>query len=452
MNLELGDRVVWDGVVFELIAYDASSARLRAVDEGYVRVVLINEMQRDPSIEWPQREVRQVRTFDPQSLKALPLHQQMKIELWLPHVTRLDRFLNSARRDVEETNRIIAEIVRSVGQLTPGGSVDPRTVWRKLQAYRDFGALGLIDKRYRAREAKGRDPLLLEIVSAVCRDADKQSTGTRGRIVDDILYAITDRYGENPPFDVPSNRTLDRIVSEMPRAKHLTRSAKTRASLANRPQREFRQHQSPRLGEHVQIDTTKFDAEIMLENGRVTTRNGVEHPEMTILLEIRSRTPMAAVLRAGGTKSVDLVTLLARALTPYERRPQGARETRELVSAAWADPHGITQQELDRHRSVMPVIFPENITVDHGKIFTSTAFTEACERLGISIIECNPYTPTGSRMSRRTSVRWRSSSLSTFAAMWGEVSSIAARGNRRIPLRRSCRRRSCSMTGSLFTG
>ena len=43
----------------------------------------------------------------------------------------------------------------------------------------------------------------------------------------------------------------------------------------------------------------------------------------------------------------------------------------------------------------MPVIFPENITVDHGKIFASRAFTEACQRLGISIVECNPYTPTG---------------------------------------------------------
>lgn len=123
MNLGLGDRLVWDGVVFELIAYDAASARLRAVDEGYVRVVLINELQRDPSVEWPQREVRQVRTFDPQSLKALPLPQQAKIQLWLPHVTRLDQYLRSARRDADETSRIIAEIVRSVGQLTPGGSV-----------------------------------------------------------------------------------------------------------------------------------------------------------------------------------------------------------------------------------------------------------------------------------------------------------------------------------------
>ncbi|WP_242086623.1 hypothetical protein [Microbacterium lacticum] len=334
MNLKLGDRLVWDGVAFELIAYDAASARLRAVDGGYVRVVLINELQRDPSIEWPQRELRQVRTFDPQSLKALPLPQQVKIQLWLPHVTRLDKFLNAARRDADETNRIIAEIVQGVGLQTSGGSVDPRTVWRKLQGYREFGALGLIDKRYRSKAQKSRDPLLLEIVADVCRQADRQSTGTRGRIVDDILYAIADRYGENPPFDIPSNRTLDRIVSEMPRAKHLTRSATTRASLANRPQREFQQHESPRLGEHTQIDTTKFDAEITLENGSVTTRNGVERPEMTILLEIRSRTPMAAVLRASGTKSVDLVTLLARALTPYERRPQGARETRELVSAA----------------------------------------------------------------------------------------------------------------------
>ena len=189
MNLELGGRLVWDGVAFELIAYDAASARLRAVDEGYVRVVLINELQRDPSIEWPKRELRQVRTFDPQSLKALPLLQQTKIQLWLPHVTRLDHFLSSARRDADETNRIIAEIAYSIGEQTPAGSVDPRTVWRKLQGYRDFGALGLIDKRYRTKTQRSRDPLLLEIVADVCRQAARQSTGTRGRIVDDIRYA-----------------------------------------------------------------------------------------------------------------------------------------------------------------------------------------------------------------------------------------------------------------------
>lgn len=395
MKLHLGDELVWEGVRFELVALEGQTARLRSTEEGHVRVVLIAELQRDPTVEWPTRSLRPVRTVDDRALAALPPAQRWAVEVWLPRISQLDQLLKSAKRDSEETQLLIDEIARQVGEQLPAGSVDPRTVWRKLTAYRSFGALGFVHKRYRAKSLPQRDPRLLEIVAEMCRLADQQSTGTRGRVVDDIRYAIADRYGESPPFAVPSDRTLHRIVGEMPRAKHLIRSAKTRASLANRPRDEFQQHQSARLGEHVQIDTTKFDAEIMLDDGRVTTRGGTERPEMTILLDIRSRTPMAAVLRAGGTKSVDLVTLLARALTPYERRPQGARETRELVSAAWAEPHGISQQELDRFRSMVPVIFPETITVDHGKIFTSRAFTEACARLGISIIECNPYTPTG---------------------------------------------------------
>lgn len=221
------------------------------------------------------------------------------------------------------------------------------------------------------------------------------AANTIGRAIDDIKYEIADRYGSQPPFKMPSERTFRRIIEEVPRSKHLTKSAKTRMSLASRPQREFRQHESPRLGEHVQIDTNSFDAEIMLDDGNVTTRGGVARPEMTILLEVSSRYPIAAVLRAGGTKSADLVTVLARAFTPYERRPRGARETRELVSAAWAEPHGITQEELDVFRTQMPFVYPETITTDNGKIYTSKAFREACERLGISLVFSSPYTPTG---------------------------------------------------------
>lgn len=395
MRLGLGDEIVWDGVQFELIALDSTTARLRATEEGFVRLALIAELQRDPTVEWPARSVRAVRTFDDIALTSLPASEHQKVRVWLEPIARLDECIRAARRDSVETSLLVSEIAEQVGARLASGSVDPRTVWRKLNAYRAFGALGFVDKRYREKTPIRRDALLLEVVAEVCRRAGNQSTGTHGRLVDDILYEIADRYGDSPPFAVPSERTLRRIVSEMPRAKHLTRSAKTRASLANKPADEFQQHRSARLGEHVQIDTTKFDAEIMLDDGRVTNRGGTERPELTILLDIRSRTPMAAVLRAGGTKAVDLVTLLARALTPYENRPQGARETRELVSAAWAGPASISQEELDRYRSMVPVIFPETITVDHGKIFTSRAFTEACARLGISIIECNPYTPTG---------------------------------------------------------
>lgn len=395
MRLELGDELLWDGVRFELIALDARQVRLRAVEEGFVRVAFVADVIRDPLIEWPQRTHRRSSTSEEQLLARLTEAQRRDAEMWLPHLRQLDVHLAQGHRDSAATRAIVDEIVHRVGALRPSGRVDSRTVWRKLDAYRAQGVIGLVYKSYRSPIGKRRDPQLLEIVSEVCRKANWESTGTIGRASDDIRYAIADAYGANPPFEVPSDRTLRRIIDEVPRSNHLTRSAKTRMSLANRPQREFRQHESPRLGEHVQIDTNSFDAEIMLDDGKTTMRGGVARPEMTILLEVSSRIPIAAVLRAGGTKSADLATVLARALTPYEHRPNGARETRELVSAAWADPHGITQEELDAFRVQMPFIFPETITTDNGRIYTSKAFREACERVGISLIFSAAYTPTG---------------------------------------------------------
>lgn len=240
MKLKLGDELVWEGVRFELIALDSTNARLRATEEGLVRVALIAELQRDPAVEWPVRALRAVRTFDDNALSDLPPSEQRKVEVWLPHIARLDGHIRAARRDSAETNLLVSEIAERVGVQLSNGTVDPRTVWRKLSAYRASGALGFVDKRYRQKAQLRRDPLLLEVVADVCRRADTQSTGTRGRVVEDVLYDIADRYGDNPPFVIPSERTLQRIISEMPRAKHLTRSAKTRASLANTPSTPLR--------------------------------------------------------------------------------------------------------------------------------------------------------------------------------------------------------------------
>ncbi|RWR16193.1 hypothetical protein D8Y23_13995 [Microbacterium enclense] len=394
MRLELGDQLTWDDVTFELVALDASRARLRAVDEGYVRVALVADLLRDPSVEWPGAAKRRGMAVDG-LLDQVPPEQRRAAEFWLPHVRRLDAHLATGGRESAATRTLVQEIVQAIGAQRASGTVDTRTVWRKLDAYREHGAVGLVYRSYRSPKRHTRDARLLEIVGEICWKANWESTGTIGRIIDDVRFAIADRYGDQPPFDVPSDRTMRRLIGEVPRSKHLTTSAKTRMSLANRPQREFRQHESPRLGEHVQIDTNSFDAEIMLDDGQVTTRGGMARPEMTILLEVSSRYPIAAVLRAGGTKSADLATVLARALTPYDRRPDGARQTRELVSAAWAEPRGITQEELDRYRNQLPFVFPETITTDNGKIYTSKAFREACERLGISLIFSAPYTPTG---------------------------------------------------------
>ena len=42
----------------------------------------------------------------------------------------------------------------------------------------------------------------------------------------------------------------------------------------------------------------------------------------------------------------------------------------------------------------VPVLHPETVVVDHGKVFISRAFKDACARLGINLQLARPYTPT----------------------------------------------------------
>ena len=41
-----------------------------------------------------------------------------------------------------------------------------------------------------------------------------------------------------------------------------------------------------------------------------------------------------------------------------------------------------------------PVIVPDTIVIDGGKVFVSDTFTRACDRLGVSIQRARPRTPT----------------------------------------------------------
>ncbi|MFD5415772.1 Mu transposase C-terminal domain-containing protein [Streptomyces nojiriensis] len=49
-----------------------------------------------------------------------------------------------------------------------------------------------------------------------------------------------------------------------------------------------------------------------------------------------------------------------------------------------------------------PVVLPETIVVDRGKVFVSRAFTAACESLGISIQPAPPHAPTAKGIVERT--------------------------------------------------
>lgn len=54
------------------------------------------------------------------------------------------------------------------------------------------------------------------------------------------------------------------------------------------------------------------------------------------------------------------------------------------------------------HAAAKPVITPETIVIDHGKVFVSDTFTAACRTLGISVQPARPRTPTDKGVVERT--------------------------------------------------
>jgi putative transposase len=114
--------------------------------------------------------------------------------------------------------------------------------------------------------------------------------------------------------------------------------------------------------------------------------------ELTGMIDVATRTVTAAVLRPT-TKSVDASILLARTVTPEPMRPgwpDALRMSRSVL------PHR-RLLELDarlEHAAARPVIVPETIVCDHGKVFISHNFRASCRFLGINFQPAHEGTPT----------------------------------------------------------
>src|SRR5258708_4798839 len=106
-----------------------------------------------------------------------------------------------------------------------------------------------------------------------------------------------------------------------------------------------------------------------------------------------TRTIRAAVLPPIGTKAVDESLLLAKMLVPEPMRPGWSTALRMSASRL---PHA-SLVDIDARMELAaakPVIVPDTIVIDGGRVFISETFTRACDRLGISVQKARPRTPT----------------------------------------------------------
>jgi len=137
----------------------------------------------------------------------------------------------------------------------------------------------------------------------------------------------------------------------------------------------------------VQIDSTPIDVLVLLDNG-IPVR-----ADLTIAVDVATRMVCAAVLRPVGTKAVDAALLLAKMLVPEPMRP-GWSEALRIFASLLPNARLLDIDARMELAAARPVIVPDTITSDGGRVFISEVFTRACDRLGVSVQRARSRTPT----------------------------------------------------------
>lgn len=340
--------------------------------------------------------------------ETVPVAAQQRALAWLPHIREVEtgwphpeggRDGQTMRPEYDPGRWTLAQRDAAKAQELAAlgfARVTRTTVERMRYAYRKQGLWGLVDKR--VVPARGRHPTGYadeRVVAAVLEALRRQRGRSKGTVKGlQVLVGqiLEDTHGRGV-VEMPSRSTFYRLVSVL-------------ADPADRPGRPARTATVParassaapvvlRPGEQVQIDTTRLDIMAVLENG------SLGRPELTIAVDVATRSILAAVLRPHSTKAVDAALLLAEMAVPHPARPTWPSAL-HLSRAEVPYERMLSLDERLEGAAARPVIVPETIVVDRGKIYLSQGFVAACETLGVSVQPAPPRRPQAKAVVERT--------------------------------------------------
>ncbi|WP_328901392.1 Mu transposase C-terminal domain-containing protein [Streptomyces sp. NBC_00441] len=402
--LRVGDRLRLDDRLHTVVGLSGTTVRL--VDEaGTASLILLAHLLAADGFEFVDQGEGPPRMPPFALLDVVPKQEAKRAAAWERHVTEVEfgRPMDASadtdpRPEYDPAARTLQEReAAKASELSAlGWKVSAVTVRRMRKRYREQGLWGLVDHRKtRLSSPTGRsDERVVSAVAEVLAAEADESTGTRGRLRRRVEALLAERHGPSV-VPMPSKSAFYRLVGVMSEGTHAFGEATSRRSQARRPQGVFTPSAACRPGEMVQIDTTPLDVMVILDDG-VTGR-----AELTIGVDLATRSICAAVLRPAGTKAVDASLLLAKMLVPEPMRPGWAEA---LALSATLIPHArllSIDARLER-AAAKPVIVPETIGIDHGKVFVSDTFLSACRSLGISVQPSRPATPTDKGVVERT--------------------------------------------------
>ena len=171
-------------------------------------------------------------------------------------------------------------------------------------------------------------------------------------------------------------------------------SEASRRTAVNRPDRPFTPVTALRPGEDVPIDTNKLDIMCRYADGVI------RRAELTMAVDAATRSILAGII-APTTKAVDAAAVLARMLVPEPMRP-GWSESLDHAHSVIPHERLLSIDERFANAAAKPVIIPETINCDRGRVYLSETFVRACASLGISVQPARPYTGSDKSLVERT--------------------------------------------------
>ncbi|MBD0742925.1 Mu transposase C-terminal domain-containing protein [Streptomyces sp. CBMA152] len=406
--VEVGAQIRFSGAQWQVVALSGQSFHLVGED-GADQVVLAGHLFADPGFAVVGAE--QVQAVPQWGLfETAPVAAREKAMAWLGHIREVESGLPGGpdsggvvRAEYDPGRWTLAEREQAkAAELTTlgFGRVSRSTVQRMRLAYRREGLWGLVDQRT-ARRPKGgdgnaggrQDERVVAAVKDVLRGQRGRSKGTVKALMPLVTQLLKDRHGDT--VAMPAQTTFYRLVNQLAHpADHPAK--RVRSAPLTDGGRKFTPTRALRPGEQVQIDTTRLDVLALYGDG------SVGRPELTIAVDVATRAILAAVLRPGGTQAVDAALLLAEMAVPHPARPTWPDVLHFARSTVLPAERLLSLDERLHKAAARPVVVPETVVVDRGKVYLSKAFTGACETLGISVQASPPFAPTAKSIVERT--------------------------------------------------
>lgn len=387
LTLERNTDLILNDGTFRITERYGNNVHLKDLTTGLPSVAHIGDLL--PRLACPPARTS---TVSPQVLSHLSAEDRREVTMWATHIEEMTSGrhpdFDTPRTQYDPATTTLNErITTKIAELAGFGYKTSRSsLFEKKKAYEGGGAAALLDGRKHKQVGKldKADERIINAITSVVARKVMKSTTTESELHRLVKQELVLRYQDDAP-EMCSRATLYRYFNALYGGNH-TAKATTRRSKAGTPNRTYGTSRRMLPGQEVQIDTYTL-------NVFVETKTGPQRPQLTVMIDVATRTVIAHSLRLKGTKGYDHALLLAQAMVPYNQRPD-LTEHRALVAAQRPDVQLLSPEERARLQAAHPVITPRYIITDNGKDYLSAVFTSACAKFNVDVVRSAIHTPT----------------------------------------------------------